>query len=154
MKIFEDILDDLERVSSSQRDIDDLTKSRDAVRKDYDNPDDYEYCLVLGILIGNPTQKIEELFDSLSYIADGWKFDNSGFVAVANRKELTERFEFPVYYVPEIEDGFFDKEGVLQFRLMFNVPEFIESSQAKRRKHIFQLINFLATICKIEEKIF
>ena len=54
MKIFEDILDDLERVSSNQKNIDDLTKSRDVVRKDYDNPDDYEYCLVLGILIGNP----------------------------------------------------------------------------------------------------
>ena len=154
MKIFEDILDDLEKVSSGQRNIDDLTKSRDVVRKDYDNPDDYEYCLVLGILVGNPTQKIEELFDSLSYIADGWKFDNSGFVAVANREELTERFEFPVYYVPEIKDGFFDKKGVLQFRLMFNVPNFIELPQEKRRKRIFQFINFLATICGIEGKIF
>ena len=154
MKIFEDILDDLERVSSSQKDIDDLTKSRDVVRKDYDNPEDYEYCLILGILIGNPTQEIEELFDSLSYIADGWKFDNSGFVAVANRKELTERFEFPVYYVPEIKDNFFEKDGVLQFRLMFNVPNFIKLPQEQRRKRIFRFINFLAKICGTEGNIF
>ena len=37
---------------------------------------------------------------------------------------------------------------------MFNVPNFIELTQEKRRKRIFQFISFLATICGIEGKIF
>ena len=118
-----DILDDLDSIKSSQDIF--TTSALDADRIEFDDPEKYEFMLRLNVVYGNPTDKIEELYDRVSYITDNWKFDNSRLVAVSDSQEADERFSFPVYLDPEVTSPFFKgRSATLQFRVMFNVPDF------------------------------
>lgn len=117
---------------------------------DYNDPERYQYQMMIGIPDMAWPYRVNNYMRRVSYIADSWNFDNSGFVATASSEKFTDgKYDFDVIYDPE-QPGWMGKDETLYFRISFNIPYRDKKGQYSVLKSLYR---FCASLVLSSEQI-